>query len=73
MPGGDLGDQTHTSTRIRRRLPEDLVNPDGVYSGAARRNAFEDGEFFPGTEGGKEINTGDDEQGGKRKRKRYDD
>lgn len=30
-----------------RRLPEDLVNPNGVYSGIARRNAYEDGEFFP--------------------------
>jgi hypothetical protein len=29
------------------RLPPHLVNPDGVYSGIARRNAMEDGEFFP--------------------------
>lgn len=67
MPGGDLGDQTHTSTRVRRRLPEDLVDPDGIYSGAARRNAFEDGEFFPGAENGKQITPRTD--GLKRRRK----
>lgn len=55
MAGGDLGDQSHTSTRIRRRLPDDLVNPDGIYSGMARRNAYEDGEFVPGAERGKII------------------
>jgi len=38
-----------------RVWPEDLVNPDGIYSGMARRNAFEDGEFFPQAEGGKMI------------------
>ncbi len=29
------------------RLPETLVNPRGVYSAIARRNAMEDGEFMP--------------------------
>lgn len=55
--GADQSDQTYavTGAFARRRLPEDLVDPDGVYSGMARRNAFEDGEFFPKAERGEMI------------------
>lgn len=58
MAGGDQSDQTYATKRdgyVRARLPEDLVNPDGIYSGMARRNAFEDGEFFPQAERGEMI------------------
>lgn len=56
MGYAEQSDQTQANAPFkRRRLPNDLVNPDGVYSGAARRNAFEDGEFFPGAENGKQI------------------
>lgn len=58
MAGGDQSDQTYATKRdgyVRARLPESLVDPDGMYSGMTRRNAFEDGEFFPNAESGSMI------------------
>lgn len=32
---------------VGKKTRDEIVNPDGIYSGMARRNAHVDGEFFP--------------------------
>lgn len=46
MAGTEGGEQS-IKPGSPRRLPERLVNPDGVSSAITRRNAYEDGEHFP--------------------------
>jgi hypothetical protein len=52
MPKNPNNDQSQTVSNAfpkskTNRLPDHLINPKGIYSGIARRNAMEDGAFFP--------------------------